>query len=42
VIYKISTVRKNFEKLIDRALAGHEVILARRNNPVAELVPVSR
>jgi prevent-host-death family protein len=40
VICNISAARKNFEKLIDRALAGHEVILARRNDPVAELVPV--
>jgi prevent-host-death family protein len=40
VIYSIKTARKQFEKLVDRALAGEEVILARRNDPVAELVPV--
>jgi antitoxin (DNA-binding transcriptional repressor) of toxin-antitoxin stability system len=39
VISNISAAKKNFEKPIDRALAGHEVILARRTDPVAELVP---
>ena len=41
VIYNITTARKHFEKLVDKALAGEEVILARRNDPVAELVPVA-
>jgi len=41
VIYNITTAQKHFEKLLARALARKEVILARRNDPVAELVPLN-
>jgi prevent-host-death family protein len=40
MVYNIGEARNNFEKLTARALAGQEVILARRNEPVAELLPV--
>jgi prevent-host-death family protein len=39
VIYNNTIARIDFAKLVDKALAGEEVILARRNDPVAELVP---
>lgn len=35
-IYEAKT---NFSKLVDRAAAGHEVIIARAGRPVARLVP---
>jgi prevent-host-death family protein len=41
VIYNITLAQKHFEKLLARALAGKEVILARRNDPVAVLVPLT-
>jgi prevent-host-death family protein len=41
MIYNISTAQKYFEKLVKKALAGEEVILARRNEPVAKMVPVA-
>jgi prevent-host-death family protein len=40
MIYNIGEAKKIFAKLVERALAGQEVILARRNDPVAKLVPV--
>jgi prevent-host-death family protein len=42
MIYNVSTAQKCFEKLVKKALAGEEVILARRNEPVAKMVPVAR
>jgi len=42
VIYNITTAQKHFEKLVAKALAGEEVILARRKDPVAQLVPVTQ
>jgi prevent-host-death family protein len=40
MIYNITQARKQFEKLVDLALAGEEVILAGRNAPVARLEPI--
>jgi antitoxin (DNA-binding transcriptional repressor) of toxin-antitoxin stability system len=42
VIYNITIAQKRFEKLVAKALAGKEVILARRKDPVAQLVPVTQ
>lgn len=42
MIYNISTAQKNLEKLVKKALAGEEVILAGRNDPVARMIPVER
>ncbi len=42
MIYNISTAQKNFEKLVKKALAGEEVILAIRNDLVARMLPVAR
>ncbi|MHB8501711.1 MAG: type II toxin-antitoxin system Phd/YefM family antitoxin [Candidatus Acidiferrales bacterium] len=41
MIYNISTAQKNFEELVERALAGEEVILTRRNDPVVKLLPLA-
>jgi len=37
----IREAQKNFEKLLREACQGKEVILARRNTPVAKLVAIS-
>lgn len=39
-VYNIREAQKNFEKLLRDALRGKEVILARRNTPVAKLIPI--
>ncbi|WP_342234758.1 type II toxin-antitoxin system Phd/YefM family antitoxin [Inquilinus sp. OTU3971] len=36
----VSTARANLSKLIDAALSGEAVVIARRGRPVARLVPV--
>ena len=38
----ITQAQKRIEELMERADAGEEVILMRRNIPVARLVPVPR
>jgi prevent-host-death family protein len=38
----IHSAKTNLSKLIEAALAGEEVIIARGKNPVVKLVPVSR
>jgi prevent-host-death family protein len=37
-MYNIRYAQKNFEKLLREARRGKEVILARRNTPVAKLI----
>ncbi|MBW8727481.1 MAG: type II toxin-antitoxin system Phd/YefM family antitoxin, partial [Inquilinus limosus] len=36
----VQAAKANLSKLIDAALAGEEVVIARRGRPVARLVPV--
>ncbi|MFE0752767.1 type II toxin-antitoxin system Phd/YefM family antitoxin [Inquilinus sp. NPDC058860] len=36
----VSTARANLSKLIDAALSGEDVVIARRGRPVAKLIPV--
>jgi prevent-host-death family protein len=38
--YSVSTAKAQLSKLIDAALAGEEVVIARRSKPVVRLVPV--
>jgi prevent-host-death family protein len=38
----IHSAKTNLSKLIEAALAGEEVIIAKGKNPVVKLVPVSR
>jgi antitoxin (DNA-binding transcriptional repressor) of toxin-antitoxin stability system len=40
MIYNITQAQKQFEKLVDLALAGEEVILARHTTPIARLVAI--
>ncbi len=37
--YSVAEAKNNLPKLLDRALAGEEVIITRRGEPVARLVP---
>jgi prevent-host-death family protein len=39
-MYNIREAQKNFEKLLREARRGKEVILARRNTPVAKLMAI--
>ncbi|MFV0436068.1 MAG: type II toxin-antitoxin system Phd/YefM family antitoxin [Desulfopila sp.] len=36
----IADAKANFSKLVDRALLGEEVIIARDNRPLVKLVPI--
>jgi prevent-host-death family protein len=38
----IHSAKTNLSKLIEKALAGEEVVIAKGNTPVVKLVPVSR
>ena len=40
--YSVAEAKNTLPKLIDRALAGEEVIITRRGAPVAELRPAQR
>ncbi len=40
--YSVADAKNRLPKLIDRALAGEEVVITRRGKPVAELRPASR
>lgn len=40
--FNVHTAKTQLSKLIDAALAGEEVIIARGNTPVVRLVPVSK
>lgn len=40
--YSVAEAKNTLPKLIDRALAGEEVIITRRGTPVAELRPAQR
>jgi len=37
--YSVAEARNNLPKLIDRMLAGEEVVITRRGKPVARLAP---
>jgi prevent-host-death family protein len=39
--YSVATAKNSLPALIDRALAGEEVIITRRGKPVVELRPAS-
>ena len=39
--YSVADAKNGLPRLIDRALAGEEVIIARHGKPVAELRPVA-
>ena len=38
---KIHEAKTSLSKLIKRACAGEEIIIARRNSPVARLIPIA-
>jgi len=38
--FNIATVKARLSELVDRALAGDEIIVARDNKPLLKLVPV--
>jgi prevent-host-death family protein len=38
----VQSARRNLSKLIDAALAGEEVVIARGETPVVKLVPIPR
>ncbi len=38
----IADAKANFSKLIDKALLGNEVIIARDNKPLVKIVPVEK
>ena len=40
--YSVADAKNRLPRLIDKALAGEEVIITRRGKPVAELKPASR
>jgi prevent-host-death family protein len=40
--YSVADAKNHLPKLIDRALAGEEVIITRRGEPVVEIRPASR
>ncbi len=40
--YSVADAKNTLPKLIDKALAGEEVIITRRGEPVAELRPAMR
>ena len=40
--YTVHDAKTNLSKLIERAEAGEEVIIARRDTPAVKLVPVER
>ncbi len=40
-IITVHTAKTNLSKLIERAEAGEEIIIARGNDPVVKLVPVN-
>jgi len=37
----VADAKANLSKLIDRALAGEEVVISRRNQPVVKLIAVA-
>lgn len=39
--FKIAQAKSRFSELVDRALAGDEVIVARGNTPLLKLVPLA-
>jgi prevent-host-death family protein len=39
--YSVAAAKNSLPKLIDRALAGEEVVITRRGKPVAELRPAA-
>lgn len=39
-VFKVHEAKTNLSKLIERALAGEEVVIARGNKPAVKLVPV--
>ncbi len=40
--YKVHAAKTNLSKLIDAALAGEEVIIAKGDTPVVRLVPITK
>ena len=40
-VYSVADAKNQLPKLIDRALAGEEVVITRRGRPVVELRPAS-
>lgn len=40
--YSVADAKNQLPRLIDRALAGEEVVITRRGKPVVELRPASR
>lgn len=41
-VYSVADAKNRLPRLIDKALAGEEVIITRRGKPVAELRPAPR
>lgn len=39
-IYNVHAAKTQLSKLIEQAIAGEEVVIARNNEPVVKLVPV--
>jgi prevent-host-death family protein len=39
-VYNVHTAKTQLSKLIEQAIAGEEVVIARNNEPVVKLVPV--
>jgi len=39
-IYNVHAAKTNLSRLIERACAGEEIVIARNNEPVVKLVPV--
>lgn len=40
--YNIADAKSRFSELVDRALAGDEVIVSRDNTPLLKLVPLAK
>ena len=42
MIVNVHAAKTNLSKLIEKACAGEEIVIARDNEPVVKLVPVNR
>jgi prevent-host-death family protein len=41
-IFNVHAAKTNLSRLIERAVAGEEIVIARNNEPVVRLVPVQQ
>ncbi len=42
IVYNLYQAKTQLSKLVDRAAAGEEIIIAKAGTPLAKLIPVSR